>query len=240
MKTRLIFPLVLFLSLCLPWSCYINIPEGITGNGNVTTEEREVPEFHGLKVSSGIDVFITQNSDVELSLEADENLHDVIKTEVEGGILKIYADKNIRMAKSKKVYLTYKSLDKIHISSAGDVKGQNLLTGDDLDISLSSAGNLNLEVQVNRLKINISSSGDARLSGSTDELDADLSSAGDLYAFDLIAKKGRVTVSSAGDARVNITEDADLRSSSAGDIEYMGNPERINIHTSSAGSIRKK
>ncbi|MBN2348685.1 MAG: DUF2807 domain-containing protein [Bacteroidales bacterium] len=239
MKT-LLKPLFNFLFILFFFSgCVIDFPESVTGNGHIITNERDVPAFHGIKVSTGIDVEITQDDTEKLVLEADENLHDVIKTEVENGILKIYSVKNIRMAKSKQVYLSYKNLDMIGISSAGDVKGVNTLHTNDLKISLSSAGDLNLDVEAERIKIDISSSGNARLSGHAEYMDADLSSAGDFNAFDLEVKKGKVNVSSAGDAKVYITDEASLTSSSAGDIIYKGEPKIINVKTSSAGDVRK-
>ena len=239
MKTHLKSLFHLFIILFIVSGCYINFPESITGNGNVVTNERDVENFHGLEVSTGIDVEITQANSNELILEADENLHDVIKTVVENGILKIYAEKNIRMAKAKQVYLNYKDIEIIRISSAGDVKGKNTLVTQDLDISLSSAGDLFLDIEADRLEVNISSSGNARLSGKSNYLDADLSSAGDLNAFDLEVKKAKVSVSSAGDAKVFITEEASLSSSSAGDIIYKGEPKTVNVRTSSGGDIRK-
>ncbi len=221
-------------------SCYFGPHETIYGSGNVVTEERDIREFTGLKVSSGIDVIIRQGKKISLELEADDNLHEAIITEVEGDILKVYTKKNIRKARSKKVFLVYEDLNTIRISSAGDVTGENTLKTGNLDIDLSSAGDLNLEVLADKITCDISSSGDARLSGSTEVLVASLSSAGDLHAYELITQKADVSCSSAGDARIYATEEFNLRSSSAGSIYYKGEGRVANSHTSSAGSIVKK
>ncbi|KPK81190.1 MAG: hypothetical protein AMS27_15660 [Bacteroides sp. SM23_62_1] len=221
-------------------SCYIDFRETVYGNGNVITEERSVNSFDGIKVSSGIDVFITQGEEESLKIIADENLIEYILTDVTGGILTIHSEVNIRNARSKEVHLVYKQLRSIKVSSAGDVEGTNTMNARDLDIHLSSAGDLNLDMTANQVHCSISSSGDARLSGTADELVARLSSAGDLYAYDLIVKKARVDVSSAGNARIHATEEVNLSASSAGDIYYMGNPQTIHTNTSSAGNIRKR
>ncbi len=221
-------------------SCCISTTESVIGNGNVVSEERSIGNFDELKVSSGIDVFIKQGSDVSLMLEADENLHEVIKTEIVDNTLKIYAEKKIRKARSKKVYLVYENLNSIRISSAGDVEGENTLKTENLRIHLSSAGDLKLDLQANQVECDISSAGDARLSGTTNTLNASLSSAGDLHAYELIANKVKVNCSSAGDARVYATEELKLRSSSAGSIYYKGEAEEVDKKTSSAGSIVRK
>ena len=239
MKTRSTFLMIALLS-SLAGSCYIDHIETVAGNGKVVKEERSVADFSGLKVSAGIDVIITQSDKTGITVEADENLMDWIKTEVVNNELKIYTDKNIRSAKEKKVYVNFKKLNEIDISSAGDVNSGNTLVTDELDIEMSSAGNLTLAVEADRVEIDISSAGNARLSGKANFFKADLSSAGDLNAFELEAKVGEITVSSAGNARVFITEEASFKSSSAGDIDYKGEPRLKNISTSSAGSINKK
>ena len=221
-------------------SCCLNPNETIYGNGNVVSEERIIGDFDALKVSSGIDVIIKQGSEVSLMLEADENLLDVIKTEVTGNTLRIYKSIKVRKARSTKIYLVYKELNSIRVSSAGDVKGENTLKTSSLNIDLSSAGDLELDLQADEVHCKISSSGDARLSGTCGILIADLSSAGDLYAYELIADKCKVSCSSAGDARVFANEEFDLRSSSAGSIYYKGDGSILSVHTSSAGSIVKK
>ena len=238
MKTLLGISLTILIAAST--SCFIDNKESIYGNGNIVSEERNIGDFDGLKVSSGIDVIIKQGENVSLLLEADENLHEVIKTEVIDNTLKIHTTKNIRRAKTTKVYLIYRDLNSIRVSSAGDVQGENTLRCDYLSIDLSSAGDLKLDLEVEEVDCDISSSGDARLSGKTDLLKVNLSSAGDLYAYELVSKICRVSCSSAGDARVNASEELDLRCSSAGSIYYKGDAELVKASTSSAGSIVKK
>jgi hypothetical protein len=239
MKTYSLTLTVVFLS-AIAGSCYFDNVESISGNGKVVKQNREVSDFSGLKVATGIDAVITQGDKESVTVEADENLQDYIKTEVIDGKLKIYSDKNIRHAKEKKVYIEYKKLQSIDISSAGDVEGNNTLVTDALDVQMSSAGNLNLALEAESLEITISSAGDARLSGKVDAFKADLSSAGDLNAYELEAKTGDIRVSSAGSAQVFITEEASFQCSSAGNIRYKGEPRIKNISTSSAGSVNKK
>lgn len=229
-----------FVILFMASSCIINIQDSITGDGNVISQTRDLPEFSGIKVGSGIDVFITQGEPQQVTVEADENLQEWIRTEINGTVLHIYTEKNIRLARTKKVNITCKMLDKIQVSSAGDVTGLTQFKVDNLDIDMSSAGDLKLEVEAKEIRISISSAGNVHLKGKTDVLSADLSSAGDLNAFELEAKKGDVSVSSAGSAKVFVTEEASFRSSSAGDIDYKGEPRIREINTSSAGSVNKK
>ncbi len=104
-------------------SCdFVLTDESVSGNGKVVEREREVSDFHGLKVTNGIDVFFTQGETEELLLIADENFHEHIKIDVMDGILRIGSDVNLRRPKELKIMLKVIELDKIRISSAGDIR----------------------------------------------------------------------------------------------------------------------
>jgi hypothetical protein len=212
---------------------------GIVGEGEVVTEIIETDGFTGIHASAGIDVNITQG-DYYVELVADENLHEYITVEREGNNLVIGTDRNIYRAKSKVVNVTLPELTDIRISSAGDIRSTNKFTCDQLDIDISSAGDLNLEVEADAIDISISSSGDCDIWGRTIDLDARLSSAGDLNAFDLEADYVKVRVSSAGDASVYANKEIEMTASSAGNIYYKGDAKVISSTTSSAGSIIKR
>jgi len=212
----------------------------VYGNGDVVKKERNAIKATGIRVSSGIDVYLKQGDDFKLSVEADENLHDYILTELKGDVLHVYTDANIRQAESKKVYLTLKEINSISCSSAGDLIGETPVKSDNLDLSASSAGDIKLEVYAKNIDISISSSGDITLNGEADFIEADLSSAGDLNAYNLKVREADVSASSAGDADIFVSEKLTARSSSAGDINYKGDPEYIDAHSSSAGGVHRK
>ena len=119
------------------YSC-IFIASSIKGNGNVVEKERHVGEFDELKVTRGMNVWITQGESNRVVVVADENLHDVILTEIEGSTLKVSTDARIRWAKEKKVLVTVKSLDKIASTAGSNVFSNGVLSFEDLRISTSA------------------------------------------------------------------------------------------------------
>jgi hypothetical protein len=133
-----------------------------------------------------------------------------------------------------------KEVKSVSTTSAGDVYGESQINGDKLELSASSAGDIKLDVKVNKVDIDISSSGDITLTGDADMIRADLSSAGDLKAYDLQTREADISVSSAGDADVNVSEKITARASSAGDINYKGDPKYVDVHSSSAGGIHRR
>ena len=153
-----------FLFLITLSTCSIDILNRIEGNKNVISVKRDINEdFTKVKVSTGIELIIDQGSEISLTVEADENLHDIIITEVEGGKLKIYTEKNIWKSASKKVYLTVNTLEELKASSGSNVITTNVIKATDLHIGSSSGAKLTLEVAAVNLISNTSSGASANI-----------------------------------------------------------------------------
>lgn len=235
-----IFPALLVLLAFSSNSCMdLN---SVSGNGNVISEVRNVGDFNAIEASVGLNVFVKfgESSD-DVEVVADQNLHEYIETEVVGGTLKITSRRSIRRAAAKDIFVSAGAIDEIRVSSAADLTGEGVLVAAGrLRLNLSSAADLDIEVQAGEIEIDVSSSAEAKLSGNARSLNANISSAGDLDADDLEVVDCTIDVSSAGDARVNVSGELRASASSAGHISYTGNPEVKEINSSSAGSISKK
>jgi hypothetical protein len=221
-------------------SCVFDFTNSISGDGNVKVESREIPEFKSVEASNGLHVFITFGDPRSLEVEADANLHDVIRTEVVSGTLRVYSERNIRNEKAKNIRITIPSLEEIEVSSAADVECENILKTERLTLSASSAGELRLETHAKEIRVDASSSGSVEISGEASELKADASSAGSIDADKLKVKNCNVTASSAGSVKVWVTEELNAQASSAGNVRYQGEPTNKKIDTSSAGSVAQR
>lgn len=230
------------ITLCLAIAGCVNcqMRKTVYGNKNVVKKERTAGIFTGVTTSSAIDIILSQGDKNSITVEADENLHEYIITEIKNGTLNVYADANIRSAEMRRVHVTMKDIEYVSSSSAGDVIGITPVKSGTLKLSASSAGDIKLEVYTKTVDVNGSSAGDITLSGETDYLDASLSSAGDLNAYDLKTSKADVTVSSSGDADIYVTDELRARASSAGSINYKGDPKNVDSHSSSAGGVHKR
>ena len=218
-----------------------NFGFGVKGNGNVETQERQINDnFNEIRVSRGLDVYLTQSDNVSIEVQADENLHDIIMTEVENNILRIYADENINYAASKKVMVSFKDINKISSSSGSDVYSTNTIITESLELSTSSGSDMELEVDTHVIECNSSSGSDLRLSGKTDMLYADASSGSDIKASNLKSNKCEARASSGADITVNTSKELYAKASSGGDIKYYGNPEKISKKDGTSGSIKKQ
>lgn len=230
------------LSLTL-FSCNfdINFNSGVKGNGNVTTQERTINEsFTSIKAAEGLDVYLTQSNNQSITVEADENLHDLIITEVKNGVLKIHTKQNIGRNTSKKVMVSFKDISSITSTSGSDVYTTNTINTDELEVKTTSGSDMKLEVNTSVLNCKSTSGSDLRLSGKTEKLIAEATSGSDIKAGDLIAQSSHVKATSGADITVNTSKQLIAKATSGGDIKYYGNPETVEKNNHVSGSIRKK
>lgn len=219
----------------------MNLGEGVNGNGNVVTAERNISsDFNQIKVSQGLDLYITQSNDVSLSVEADENLHDLIMTDVENNILRIYSSENIKRASSKKIMLNINDISSIKATSGSNVYSTNTIKVDELELVSTSGADIKLDVKTQLLDCRSTSGSNINLRGTTNTLIAAATSGSNIKANQLKAETSEVKATSGADISVNTSKELTARATSGGDVRYSGNPEKVNKSDSSSGSVRQQ
>jgi len=226
--------------LCIILSSCMFIGPSVKGNGKVTEEVRQVGEFDQVKVSRGMNVYITQGSPAKVVVIADSNLHELIETKVEGGVLKITTKENIRWAEEKKVMVTVEKLTGVGANSGGNVWSQSQIKSDDLKLEANSGANITMDVDAGILSADCSSGANIKLSGLAKEADLGTSSGANLKGEKLIANECKMSASSGGNVSSTVTGKLDARASSGGNIAYYGEPTSTNVNSSSGGSIHRK
>jgi len=236
---------IFLISLIVPMliSCHIKADNWLkskSGNGNVTKETRKVESFDGIKASAGINVFLFQGNEEKVVVEADENLHECIVTEVKGSTLHCYIDGNIRFSKEMNVYVNYKMLNKINASSGSDVSGETLLKTEILNVDVSSGADVKVEVESNSVFCDVSSGSDATIKGKAENFKGSASSGADLKASELTVSSCEASASSAGNIRITVIDRINAHASSGGDITYYGSPKIEHINESSGGDVSRR
>ncbi|WP_299584383.1 head GIN domain-containing protein [uncultured Sunxiuqinia sp.] len=215
---------------------------GFASSERTGTQTRKTASFHGISVSSGIDLYLTQGDAEKVVVKADPDVIDEVLTEVRDGILHIYMKKQRGWPwdKERAAYVTFDDLNRLDVSAGADVESQNAFNLDEIQIAVSSGADVELDdLTANSVWLDTSSGSDAELSGITENLEASSSSGADISCGDLVAKYCWVNVSSGADVVVHVTEELKASASSGGDIRYKGNPIKKDISESSGGDVYK-
>lgn len=213
---------------------------GILTSWAQQTEVRQVGSFSGVKSGEAIDVYLKKGDRESVKVEVTSaKLSDVL-TEVSGSYLKVHMRSGVyRNRGTIKVYVTYVSLNKISASSASNIFSEGTIKANLMDISVSSAAQIELQIESENLTIDASSAGDIVLEGKAKSLEVEASSAGDVDAYNLESERVEASASSGGSVKINVTKELDAQASSGGSIRYRGNPMKTNSDSSSGGSVKK-
>ncbi|MGB3777843.1 MAG: head GIN domain-containing protein [Tunicatimonas sp.] len=215
--------------------------QNISGNGNVVEENRPVESFSSIDVGGVLNVYLTQGDTESVTVEADENLLDLIITENRGNTLVVKLKKgiDIKKAKDKNVYITLRSIDELEVGGVVNVKSTNALTADAFDLDIGGVGNTDLELRCDRLNAKADMVGNLTLSGEVREANIRNGGVGSLKAFDLKVDRLTIKNSGVGSAEVQAQEEISINSSGVGSVRYKGDPVVKELSTSGVGKVKK-
>ena len=214
----------------------------ISGSGNVTTETRNVTAtFKNIKVSNAIDLVIEQADITEIVVETDDNLQDIITTKVENGVLIIKSNSSsFRNATSKKVTVKMPIIEDLDASSAATISCKNIIKGENISLSTSSAANINLKIESDNIYCDSSSGSEIIISGKALKLDTSSSSGSSIHAEDLMANEVIADASSGSSINLHPIVSLNAEASSGASVSYNIEPKTIQKRSSSGGSVDRE
>jgi len=206
------------------------------------TQVRKLSGFHSVDLRSLGTVVLASGPEHKVEVEAAEDLQTRVRTEVRDGVLVVglrwWLGALLRMAALSDVVVrvTTPELRELRLSGAGQVRSEGTFKLEDLDVRLSGAGRLTLDLEARRVDARLSGAGAMELSGAADEVEFLLSGAGALRAEGLQARRVRVKASGAGECRVHASESLEADVSGAGSVRYRGKP-RVESRVTGVGKV---
>jgi hypothetical protein len=206
-------------------------------------QKRTAQGFHGVEISSGIDLYLSQGNEEAVAVSAtDLDVRDHIKVEVVDGILKVYIEQHgfhwgNWNNQHLKAYVSCKTIDQLHASGGSDVFFEDPIHSDRLKMSLSGGSDLHGKMTVGELSITQSGGADSYVSGSATTLYVRTSGGSDYHGYDLAADDCHVEVSGGSDAYLTVNKELTASASGGSDVHYKGNGVVRSSSASGSGSI---
>ncbi len=221
-------------------SCGLLLGSGsYAGSQEIQSQERTVDAFHSIVASGSENVFVTQGSPQQLKIEAEKYILENLTTEVRNGVLYIKYRHSFNSDGPITIYVTMKDVQGLKLSGSGNLKGKSRIKADEMDLSISGSGNIELELEANRVNTGISGSGTVTLAGKSSSHKIKISGSGDISALDFATESCSIGISGSGNGKVNVSSKLDVRISGSGDVRYKGNPEDVNVSAGGSGTVRK-
>jgi Putative auto-transporter adhesin, head GIN domain len=206
-------------------------------------QKRSVQSFHGVTISSGIDLYLSQSGDEAVAVSADDpEVRDKIQVEVKNGILEIYIDNHgfhwgQWNNRHMKAYVSCKTIDQLHASGGSDVYIQDPIHSDRLKMNLSGGSDLHGKLAIGELTIEQSGGSDSYISGTANTLNVHTSGGSDYHGYELAADECHVEASGGSDAYLTVNKELTASASGGSDVHYKGSGVVRSSQASGSGSI---
>lgn len=143
--------------------------EKIKGSRVVTIEQTYVDEFSKIVIGDNLSVEIVYNSKTSVEIEADDNLHEVIKSEVTNGILNFETTQQITGSKKLQITVNYSNkLNEIEVNNDAEVRSLSTLEIENLTLKTTGNAKAYLNIRSKTFTFNATDKSRSRLNIVTD------------------------------------------------------------------------
>jgi hypothetical protein len=201
----------------------ISAQSSIKGEGDVVKQEINLDDFDGIQLALNADIILLQGKSQKVVIEAQQNIIDNIKKEVNGDSWNIEYDVKVKGSKDVTIYITIPEIENIAMSGSGSITSKGKFTGlDDVDIAMSGSGSINLGLEAEDVDFAMSGSGDVTLSGSGESFNIAISGSGEIQASDFSVTACAIAISGSGDVTVDVNGSLEVAISGSGNVKYTG------------------
>lgn len=196
----------------------------------VTRETRAVSGFSGVTLGGIGRLRITQGDEERLAIEATQQMHERITSDVKEGVLTLGLRKGswlagMRSRDRRVLYeLTMRNISAITLSGVGDIEA-GPVRSKRLDLTVSGGGRLTIgNLSAEELIVVLSGAGSCEVRGHAESQDVTVSGAGSYTARSLANATAKALVSGTGDVTISVRDTLDATVSGVGSIECHGDP----------------
>jgi hypothetical protein len=206
-------------------------------------EMRAIDPFHGVVNTAPVDVIITIGPDMVLQVNGELDQTQKVVTEVVKGVLVISVAENVRWKPGAvpQVNLTVPSLDQLGAESAGNIRVNGTIEGNDLQLWARAAGDLEVaDVTGSTVSLVAEGAGDLRAGVVTGNTVLLASRAGsDVTVVSVLGKSTVYEVNGAGTFSVERHEGKRLeaRMAGAGSLRVVGTVDELHVESKGAAQV---
>lgn len=229
-----VLKLVLFCIPVLFYACGFN---AVNGKGDVQKSERSVNDFTKLNMNISGKVFIIQGAEYSCTVETEENIAALIKTEVKDHELIISQTNNFN-TNTLNVYITMPFVDKLSLNGSGDINCKNEISSKTLELELNGSGNINMnKIIVLTLSCSIDGSGNINLlTGKAKEANFELGGSGNITADHIDCENVVASIDGSGNIDCFASQNLKVDINGSGNLKYKGQP-KTKIDISGSGQV---
>jgi len=198
---------------------------------------REIAPFDQVKVSDDMKVVFKKSDREIISIVANGIGYDKIVTESSGRELVIKFKTGIYKQTDVQIEVEYIKLRSIDAGNKADVRIQDVITGDELNLKATGGAVINIQVDVSAVKASLSNGGRIEISGKTDLQEVDASLGAKYNAYELETENGYIKSNTNADVVVWVKNRLEATAGSKAELKYRGSPADVKSSTNLGGTI---
>jgi len=213
---------------------------------DANAEKRTVGSFHGIDVATGIQLTLTKGTTEDVAVSASEiEFRDKIVTEVVNGILKIHyetksgAINKKNESKHLKAYVSYTSLDLLHVTTGAEANVDGILEATTFELKANTGGLVKAEINIGNLTVDQNTGSKITLTGKVDKLDAKGDTGSKFMGEDLTTNTCMIKMSTGAGIYISVEKELNVKADTGGYIKYKGNAGIREIRTNTGGYVSK-
>ncbi len=208
-------------------------------------EKRSVGEFHGVDVSNGIKLVLTEGSSEDVAVSASTSEYrDKIITKVENGILHIYYENKLALnAKNEKrelkAYVSYKKIDALNVNTGAEAVIDGDIKAPSLKMSVNTGATLKGSIHVDELKVDQNMGSIVTLTGEAGKIDVEGNTGSMFKGIELKTSGCNAKASTGAGVYIRVEKELSVKAHTGGYIKYKGDAVAHEIKTNTGGSVTK-
>lgn len=207
------------------------------------TEHRNLAPFERIKLHSGGTVILRQGDTFKVEISAEsEAMIDKVSTKVRRNKLNIQLKgwRGIFPVNLGELEILIQAPDikRIDVPGIGKIKSDGIFKVDDIKLTNSGVGGMDLELDAEEIKVSLSGTGDIALSGFAERVEINMSGIGKIDAGALIGQEVKVKSTGIGGCDVHAEQTLRIRASSIGNIRYKGDA-KLDSRFSGLGKVER-
>lgn len=216
--------------------------EVLFGEGPVVTQTRPLTNFRGVATAIPGQVNFKVDPVFKVEIVAQQNVLDVMRTDIHNGILYIDFRYNVRVKRHEDIVIniTAPSADYLSVSGVGNIVTAGEIIVPNMAIDIAGSGNIAVEKATVTGKIDARISGSGNISvasGAAKTEDFEISGSGNMEVSNVPAESAETHISGSGDIRLNLSQSLNAYISGSGSVYYKGHPT-VSTHISGSGTVK--
>jgi Putative auto-transporter adhesin, head GIN domain len=212
---------------------------GERGKGELVTVQRTVSDYTRISSAVGAQIEWQAGETWALDISAQQNILDLLKTEVKDNTLKIYFDESVNNYKDITIRITSPSLEGVAIAGSGDFIAKSLMQAEKISFDIGGAGSVKVpQLKAGSVDCDIAGSGDVDLGGEAQDMSVSIAGSGTATTKSLSVNMLNAEIAGSGDIYCTVKDKLKVSIAGSGSVHYSGEPS-VESHIAGSGDLIK-